>query len=54
MMIAGAGSGNKDEVAKGKKAVTAAITGFILIFVSYWIIVLLEDILNINILYPIV
>jgi hypothetical protein len=38
MVIVGAGRGNKDDVAKGKAFVTAAILGFILIFSAYWII----------------
>ena len=41
-MISGAGSGNKDAVAKGKQAVTAALIGFIIIFASYWVIQLIE------------
>ena len=52
MMIAGAGSGNKEDVAKGKKALTSAIFGFLIIFVSYWIIVVAQSIFGFNILNP--
>ena len=52
MMIAGAGSGNKDDVAKGKKALTSAIVGFLIIFVSYWVIVVVQNIFGFNILNP--
>jgi len=37
-MMVGAGSGNKDDIAKGRKAATAAILGFFIIFTSYWLI----------------
>lgn len=47
-IIAGAGSGSKDGVAKGKQAVTSALLGFIIIFVSYWIIQLIELITDSN------
>lgn len=52
MMMVGAGSGNKDDVAKGKKALTSAIFGFLIIFVSYWIIVIAQSIFGFNILNP--
>src|SRR3989344_2030436 len=51
-IIAGAGSGNKEDVGKGRKAVTSALVGFLIIFVSYWIIYLLQRILGFNILQP--
>jgi hypothetical protein len=41
-IMMGAGSGNKDDVAKGKKAVTAAVAGFLIIFCAYWIIRIVE------------
>lgn len=50
MMMAGAGSGNKEDVAKGKKALTSAVIGFLIIFTTYWIIKLVEAIFKITIL----
>ncbi len=41
-MIAGAGSDNPDQMAKGKQALTAAGIGFIIVFVAYWIIRIIE------------
>jgi hypothetical protein len=52
MVMAGAGSGNKEEVAKGKKALTSAIIGFLVVFLSYWIIVIIENIFGFSILNP--
>ncbi len=52
MMIAGAGSGDKESIGKGKKAVTSALFGFIIIFVSYWVIVVVEKIFGFSILNP--
>jgi hypothetical protein len=42
--------GNPEAADKGKQQITAALLGFILLFVSYWIIQILEIILGINIL----
>ncbi len=41
-VIIGAGENNPGKTEEGKKAVTAAIIGFLLIFFSYWIIQLIE------------
>lgn len=41
-IIMGAGQENPEDAAKGKKAATAAGTGFAIIFVAYWIIRLIE------------
>ena len=41
-MIAGAGQSNPESVARGKKALTAALIGFILIFTSIWIVRIIE------------
>lgn len=41
-MIAGAGQSNPESVARGKKALTAALIGFILIFTSFWIVRIIE------------
>lgn len=51
-IIAGAGSGNSDQVGKGQKAVTAAVIGFILIFASWWIIQIIEIVTGMEILGP--
>jgi hypothetical protein len=51
-IMMGAGSGNKDDVAKGKKAVTAAIAGFLIIFCAYWIIRIVEIITGFDIFNP--
>lgn len=41
-IIAGAGQSNPESVARGKKALTAALIGFIIIFTSYWIVRIIE------------
>lgn len=41
-IIAGAGSENPEQVAKGKQAITWAVIGFIIVFVAYWIIRIIE------------
>ena len=41
-MIAGAGSDNPEQVQKGKQAATSAVVGFIVVFVAYWIVRLIE------------
>jgi hypothetical protein len=51
-IMIGAGSGKKDDIAKGQKAVTAAIVGFFIIFTAYWIIKIVEIIFGFNILTP--
>lgn len=49
-MIAGAGQNNPESVAKGQKAVTAALVGFLIIFASYWIIQIIEYVTGLEIL----
>lgn len=49
-MIAGAGSDNPQQIESGKKAVTAAIFGFILVFAAYWIVQLIQVITGVSIL----
>jgi hypothetical protein len=49
-MIAGAGSNNPEKVEKGKKAATSALIGFIVVFMSYWIVKLIESITGLNLL----
>jgi len=48
MVIAGAGSGNKEGVGKGQKAVTYAVVGFIIIFTAYWIIQIVGRMFGMN------
>lgn len=49
-IIMGAGQNDPQKVAQGKKAVTMAIAGFLIIFASYWIIQLVELLTGVNIL----
>ncbi|AKM83111.1 hypothetical protein A2422_03995 [Candidatus Woesebacteria bacterium RIFOXYC1_FULL_31_51] len=49
-MIAGAGSDSPEKIEKGKKAVTSALIGFIVVFMSYWIVKLIESITGLNLL----
>lgn len=52
-IISGAGSGNQEQTAKGKKALTAAVVGFFVVFTSYWIIKIIEQVFGqIKILEP--
>lgn len=41
-IIAGAGSNNPEGVEKGKKAVTSALIGFLVVFGAYWIVRVIE------------
>ena len=52
MVIVSAGSDNPEGAARGKKAITAAIVGFLIIFTSYWIIQIIEAITGLEILNP--
>jgi hypothetical protein len=53
LVIAGfeilSGAAGKKGVDSGKQRATAAVVGFILLFVSYWIIQIVEKIFNVNI-----
>lgn len=51
-MIMGAGESDPQKTAQGKKAATAAVAGFVIIFVSYWIIKIIEIIAGFSILRP--
>jgi len=44
-----AGAADKESQEKGKKMITSAITGFIIIFLAYWIAQILQIIFKINI-----
>ena len=50
--IMGAGSENPEQAKKGKQTITASIIGFIIIFISYWIIKIIEIITGFPILNP--
>jgi len=49
-IIAGAGNDNPEQTAKGKKAVTSAIIGFLVVFAAYWIVQLIQELTGITIL----
>ena len=49
-MIAGAGKDNPQQIEKGKQAATSALIGFIVVFASYWIVKLIEQLTGITIL----
>ena len=48
-MITGAGQDNPQKVGQGKTAVTAALIGFIIVFISYWLVQIIERITGVNI-----
>lgn len=50
--ILNAGKGEKEGTAKGGKMITAAITGFVIIIGSYWIIQIIRTVTGYNILTP--
>jgi hypothetical protein len=45
-LISGAGQNNPEKLEKGKQAVTSALIGFIVVFVAYWIVKLIGNILG--------
>jgi len=47
-IIMGAGSGNSDQSAKGKKAATYAVLGFFIVFLAYWVIRFIEIIVDVD------
>lgn len=47
-IIAGAGSENPEQAAKGKQAVSSALIGFVVVFAAYWIVRLIEEILGVR------
>ena len=52
-IIMSAGASDPKKAAQGKKTVSAAVIGFLIIFASYWIIQIIEYITGLNILNPI-
>lgn len=53
MVISGAGEGNPQSTAKGKAAVTSAMVGFLIVFTSYWIVRIIEQVTGLQILNPV-
>lgn len=51
-LIMGAGGGDPQKAEQGKKAVTAAVVGFLIIFLSYWIMKIIETVTGVQILNP--
>ncbi|MBU2577568.1 hypothetical protein KKA69_01930 [Patescibacteria group bacterium] len=51
-IIIGAGENDPRKAAQGKKTVITALTGFVIIFASYWIIKLISFITGVEILNP--
>ena len=49
-MISGAGKSDPQSVEKGKKAVTSALIGFIVVFSAYWIVKLIESITGLTLI----
>jgi hypothetical protein len=54
MLVAGgftmlAGAADKEAQEKGKKQITSALTGFVIVFLSYWIAQILQVIFKVNI-----
>ncbi|OGM05439.1 hypothetical protein A2125_01230 [Candidatus Woesebacteria bacterium GWB1_43_5] len=47
-MLAGAGQNNPEQAARGRQAATAAALGFVIVFVAYWIVRLIETITGIS------
>jgi len=52
IFIIGAGQDNPEQAKKGKQALTAALLGFVIIFISYWIIRIIEILTGIKIFNP--
>lgn len=48
-----AGSGDAEGAAKGKKALTYAVAGFVIIFTAFWIVKLIEFITGVKIFDPV-
>ncbi len=49
-LISSAGSSSPEKLEKGKKTVTSALIGFIVVFAAYWIVKLIEQITGVQIL----
>jgi hypothetical protein len=49
-IVAGAGSGNPEAAKKGQQAATSAVIGFVVVFVAYWIVRIIELIAGIKLI----
>lgn len=49
-IIAGAGNNDPEQIEKGKKTLTSALIGFLVVFTAYWIVQLIGKLTGINIL----
>ena len=49
-MIAGAGEGSPEKAEKAKKFATNAVVGFVIIFVAYWIIRIIEVMIGVSLI----
>ena len=47
-IIMGAGKSDPEQAAKGNKAATSALVGFIIVFSAYWIIRIIELVFGVN------
>lgn len=52
MFTISAGQENPEGAGQGKKAITAALIGFLIIFASYWIIQIIEYVTGVGIFAP--
>ena len=48
-VISGAGGDNPEQLEKGKKAVTSALIGFVVVFAAYWIVQLIQVITGVSV-----
>lgn len=51
-IIMGGGKGDPRKAGQGKKVATAAVIGFFVIFLSYWIVKIIETVTGVQILNP--
>lgn len=49
-MIAGAGSGDAQKAAQAQKTITSALIGFIIVFVSYFLVKLIGQLIGVQII----
>lgn len=49
-IIVGAGNDNPEKIEKGRKAATSALIGFVVVFMAYWIVKLIESITGLSLL----
>ncbi|OGJ15310.1 hypothetical protein A2585_03185 [Candidatus Nomurabacteria bacterium RIFOXYD1_FULL_39_12] len=49
-MISGAGKNDPQSVQKGKQTATSALIGFVVVFMAYWIVKLIELITGLNLI----